>query len=128
MGALDPLGENPMGLTVRKLQRLTNKGFPGLYESHQDEWNSLLNNATQFLDRTLPNDARILPDDVQRALSEVVSVNPRFRRFADQNNLTQLYWADDFTDYVIDRRYAGQAIAREAPPAPQPQPRRGRQR
>jgi hypothetical protein len=115
-----------MGLTVRKLQRLTNRGFPGLYNEHQAEWNDLLNNAVQFLDRTLPAGERILPDDVQRALSEVVAVRPSFRSFVDQNNLTQLYWADDFTDYIIDQRYAGQTIERAAAEAQQP--RRGQRR
>jgi hypothetical protein len=101
-----------MGLTVRKTQRLTNKGFPGFYDRHSQEWGELLENAVRFLDRTLPEGARILPDDVARALSEVVAVRPSFRSFVENNNLTQLYWADDFTDYVIDRRYAGQEIQR----------------
>lgn len=101
-----------MGLTVKKLQRLKNKGFPELYDNHAAEWEALLNNAVEFLDNALPEGERILPDDIQRTMSEMVTVHPHFKTFVEENSITQQYFSADFADYIIDRKYGGEIVQR----------------
>ena len=102
-----------MGLTVKKTQRLLKKGFDKLYDDHITEWQTLLSNAVEFLDNTLPQNARILPDDLQRAISEMVAVHPTFSKYLEEKALVQQYFATDFCDYIIDKKYGREIVKRK---------------
>ena len=102
-----------MGLTVKKTQRLLKKGFDKLYDGHVAEWQELLSNAVDFLDKTLPDQERILADDLQRAISEMVAVHPTFTKYIEEKSLVQQYWAVDFSDYIIDKKYGHEIVKRK---------------
>lgn len=102
-----------MGLTVKKLQRLVKKGFDKLYDNNIAEWQELLGNAVDFLDKTLPDKERILADDLQRAISEMVAVHPTFSRYMEEKGLVQQYFAVDFSDYIIDKKYGREIVKRK---------------
>ncbi len=101
-----------MGLTVKKMQRLLKKHFDSLYDDHRAEWEEVLANAVEFLDSTLPEGERILPDDLQHVISELVAVHPTFSRYVEEKSLIQQYWAVDFSDYIVYRKYGREIVKR----------------
>lgn len=101
-----------MGLTVKKMQRLLKKRFNALYDEHKAEWEEVLSNAVEFLDNTLPEGERILSDDLQHVISDLVAVHPTFSRYVEEKGLTQQYWAVDFSDYIVYQKYGREIVKR----------------
>lgn len=101
-----------MGLTTKKLQRLKDQGFPKLYTDHEKTWRALLGTAVSFLDNGLAKSERIRQDDVSEALHQILEVDEQFKKYVDEERLTQQYWARDFADYVVDQVYGKEIVKR----------------
>ena len=101
-----------MGLTTKKLQRLKDQGFPNLYTDNVDRWKGLLETAVSFLDRGLAVAERIRPDDLSESLHQILEVDEVFKKYTNEERLTQQYWAKDFADYIVDQVYGKEIVGR----------------
>jgi hypothetical protein len=103
-----------VGLTTKKLQRLNDQNFPKLYEDNAGRWKTLLDTAVAFLDQGLAANERIRPDDLAESLHQILEVDEQFKKYVDEERLTQQYWAKDFADYIVDRIYGKEIVKRSA--------------
>lgn len=101
-----------MGLTTKKIQRLTDQAFPKLYTDFQARWKGLLETAVSFLNNGLAKSERIRPDDISDALHQILEVDEQFKKYTDNAGLHQQYWAKDFADYIVDQVYGKEIIKR----------------
>jgi hypothetical protein len=103
-----------MGLTLREKKRLDSKGFPQFYIKHKAEWETMLKNARDYLDKQIAPKEIIRPDDLHDALVELIAGNEIFMAYLDEKGISQLYWSKDFCDYIIEQGYGGKPIPRGA--------------
>lgn len=101
-----------MGLTVRRKKRLDSKSFPDLYQKHKAQWDGMLKNAVEYLDKQLSPKEPIRPDDLQEALAEIIAGNETFVAYLDEKGISQQFWATDFCDYIVEQQFGGKPIPR----------------
>ncbi len=101
-----------MGLTLREKKRLDSKSFPDLYNKHKAEWATMLSNAVEYVDKQISDKEIIRPDDLHEALVDLIAGNETFLTYLDEKGLSQLYWANDFCDFIIEQGYGGKPIPR----------------
>jgi hypothetical protein len=94
-----------MGLTQKVRLLLESKGFDVLFNEHEDVWIHLAEDAKTLMSQQIPNREPTV-DDIKLLLLPILELNDHFRAFmADHPRLTQQFWSEHFTDYVLDRVY-----------------------
>jgi hypothetical protein len=94
-----------MGITQKVRLLLESKGFRQLYEEHIDVWTQLAEDAKTLMGQQIPNREPAV-DDIKLLLLPILELNVHFRTFmAEHPRLTQQFWSEHFTDYVLDRVY-----------------------
>jgi hypothetical protein len=94
-----------MALTEKARLRLEGKAFDRLYTDNEQVWIAL---CTQARDIVSPLIASSQPtvDDIKQIVQPLIELHERYTRFMAANpKLTQRYWANDFTDYVLHKVY-----------------------
>jgi hypothetical protein len=96
-----------MALTAAKVRDLEDKGFLDLYREHRELWDTKAREAYTYA-KTLvaPTGERVRPDDALPLLVPGLVLVKEFRRFLDDNRLTQKYWRDYFAEFILDRVWA----------------------
>lgn len=93
-----------MALTALKVQDLTDKGFLGLFDDHEELWRTKAGEAysyTKVLVKAAGEPVR--PDDVLPLLVPALELADEFRTFLEEKRLTQKYWRIHFAELVLDR-------------------------
>ncbi|MEK6301285.1 MAG: hypothetical protein AABO41_11225 [Acidobacteriota bacterium] len=94
-----------MALTEKIRLALEGKGFAKLFERHSEVWKELADGARDFIKPQVANGQPTV-DDIKQVLKPVIELEKHFRKFLEDNpKLTQEYWSDRFTDYVLHRVY-----------------------
>jgi hypothetical protein len=94
-----------MGLTQKVRLLLESKGFKPLFDDHKDDWVNLAEDAKTLMGQQIPNREPTV-DDIKLLLLPLLELNDHFRTFmAEHPRLTQQFWSEHFTDYVLDRVY-----------------------
>jgi hypothetical protein len=94
-----------MALTEKIRLALEAQNFNKLFEDHEQIWNDLANEARNVMKPHVRNESPTV-DDIKKVLLPLIEVNKHYRKFVEGNSRTrQLFWADRFTDYVLDRVY-----------------------
>jgi len=94
-----------MGLTQKVRLLLESKGFDQLFNDHRDVWVHLAEDAKTLMGQQIP-DRQPTVDDIKLLLLPILELNDHFRKFmAEHPRLTQQFWSEYFTDYVLDRVY-----------------------
>lgn len=94
-----------MGLDEKARLALESKGFDKLYLDHENTWKNLANDARNLIKPRIENGNPTV-DDIKRILQPLVDLHELYRSFMEHHpKLTQQYWSDYFTDYVLHRVY-----------------------
>ncbi|MGC1685383.1 MAG: hypothetical protein WA734_07180 [Candidatus Acidiferrales bacterium] len=95
-----------MALTQVVRLRLESAGFRKLFDDHRQDWENLAEQARKLIGGQVQGHAPTV-DDIKKVLFPLIELNPHLRTFltSGRKPLTQLYWVNDFTDYVLDRVY-----------------------
>lgn len=94
-----------MGLSEKARLALESKGFNALYNDHEDDWIDLANDARELIKPRIANGSPTV-DDIKLILQPLVELHQHYRTFMEQHpKLTQQYWSDYFTDYVLHKVY-----------------------
>jgi hypothetical protein len=94
-----------MGLSEKARLALEGKGFNALYDNHEDDWINLANDARDLIKPRIANGNPTV-DDIKLILQPLVELHQHYRTFMEQHpKLTQQYWSDYFTDYVLHKVY-----------------------
>lgn len=96
-----------MGLTEASRLRLEGKGFEKLFKKHQDKWTELAEEARELIAGQVVG-GKPTVDDIKKTLLPLVELDPDLREFLEEKKLTQKYWVEDFTDYLLHLVYAPQ--------------------
>ena len=81
------------------------KKFDELYDEHESDWIALAQEARGLIAAHMEDGRNPTVDDIKKMLLPLVEIDPDLRTFLVSKGLTQKYWVDDFTDYVLDRVY-----------------------
>lgn len=94
-----------MGLNEKARLALESKGFDVLYNDHEDDWINLANDARNLIKPRIANQNPTV-DDIKLILQPLVELHQHYRAFMEHHpKLTQQYWSDYFTDYVLHKVY-----------------------
>ena len=94
-----------MALTEKVRHRLEGKGFDRLFKDNEQVWVELCDKARGILLPLIPGGEPTV-DDIKEIVQPLIELDERYMRFMERNpKLTQKYWANDFTDYVLHRVY-----------------------
>ena len=92
-----------MALTLEAEQRLERVELTKFYNRKKAPWKKLAKETHTFIKRNFPEEAKIRPDDVSKALLPLVEVHEGLRVYLNRKKLKQKYWIRDFTDLIVDR-------------------------
>jgi hypothetical protein len=93
-----------MALTALKVKDLTDKGFMGLFDQHEELWKTKAQEAHDYAAKFVVAAGQpVRPDDVIDLLVPAVALSEEFRTFLDEKRLTQKYWRVYFCELVLDR-------------------------
>lgn len=92
-----------MGLTESKKKDLEDKEFHKLFNKHKPKWEAMAQKAYQFAKESITGGNEPRPDDVAKALRNMVEVDEKFRDHQDENHARSPRYTEWFTEYVIDR-------------------------
>jgi hypothetical protein len=94
-----------MALTEKIRLKLVAKGFDKLYDDHDNDWQTLANEARDLIAKRVEGGEPGV-DDIKQILQPLVELHDHFRSFmAENSKLTQEYWGSRFTDYLLYRVY-----------------------
>jgi hypothetical protein len=94
-----------MALTLEAEQRLRAVGLIKFFADHESDWLSAAKETFQFVKRNFPPNEAVRRDDVAKALSPIIEVDPSLRNELNRNKLKQKYWIADFVDLIVDRTW-----------------------
>jgi hypothetical protein len=94
-----------MGLIQKVRLLLESKGFNVLFNDYEDVWIHLAEDAKTLMGQQIAGREPTV-DDIKLLLLPILELNAQFRQFmAEHPRLTQQFWSEHFTDYVLDRVY-----------------------
>lgn len=94
-----------MALTEKTRLRLEGKLFHKLYEDHEQVWIDKANDARELIKPQIESGEPTV-DDIKAILQPLIELHKLYRAFMAKNpRLTQKFWSEDFTDYVLHRVY-----------------------
>ena len=93
-----------MSLDAEKIHKLKAKEFNDLYGFNEDLWRELVWSAASHVKGFLEkNGEMVRPGDVSAVLQLSVKVNPAFEKHLEKKRLTQRYWVEYFSDYIVEQ-------------------------
>ncbi len=94
-----------MALNEKARLRLEGKGFDKLYTDHQAVWQAHCKQARDVL-TPLIEGGNPTVDDIKQIVQPLIELDVHYRTFMESKaGLTQRYWPNDFTDYVLHKVY-----------------------
>jgi hypothetical protein len=94
-----------MALTEKVRRRLEGKAFGNLFTDHEQVWIGHCNKAYALIKPLIPSGEPTV-DDIKLIVQPLIELDERYTKFMGANpKLTQKYWTNDFTDYVLHRVY-----------------------
>lgn len=94
-----------MALTEKARLRLEGKDFGKLYTDHKKVWTDLCTQARNIV-KPLIAGGEPTVDDIKQIVQPLIELHEKYTHFMEQNpRLTQRYWPNDFTDYVLHNVY-----------------------
>ena len=109
-----------MGLKEKIRLSLESKGFDKLYDDHKQVWIDLANDARTLMKPRIAGGNPTV-DDIQSILEPLIELHEYYLKFMEDNpRLTQQYWANRFTTYVLHRVYSPTLHVQEKKPQEKP--------
>jgi len=94
-----------MAITEKARLRLEGKKFNELFEKNEEVWIGLCNEARDIIKPLIANGEPTV-DDIKQIVQPLIELHEHYTKFMGNNpKLTQRYWPNDFTDYVLHRVY-----------------------
>lgn len=91
-----------MALTLKKLKRLESVGATKHFAAHRAKWKAQAQSAHNYM-RDGFDGEQVRKDDIVTPLVSVVEIDADYRKFRAGKKLNQLYYINDFAEYVIDQ-------------------------
>jgi hypothetical protein len=92
-----------MALTTEHLQRLQRAGLDKFFDQERKDYQKLAKEAYRYASTMVsPTGQQVLIDDVAAPLHLALNLNKKLADFLAGKRLTQKYWVDWFTDYVLN--------------------------
>jgi hypothetical protein len=104
-----------MRLDTENLHRLKGKSFDKLYTSAPDKYKGMADTALKYTLTFVPSGEKVRLADVGAVLQNAVKIDPAFEAHLKAKKLTQKFWVELFSEYILDQVYPQPELKQTAP-------------
>jgi hypothetical protein len=105
-----------MRLDTENLHRLKGKSFDKLYASSPEKYKGMAETALKYTETIVPPGEKVRLADVGAVLQNAVKIDPAFEAHLKAKKLTQKFWVELFSEFILDQVYPQPELHHAQPP------------
>lgn len=94
-----------MSFDTERLHKLRSKGFDKLYSGAIPKYQEMADTALEYAKTCVPPGEKVRLGDVVAVIQNAVRIDPAFEAHVKGKKLTQKYWINYFSEYILDQVY-----------------------